>query len=101
MNLFQRLDKGRPTPVEARKQPLSEIERAQRLLDFLQRWGKPTVTPRDIRIYGPKSLRDQQSAIASAEILKKHGWLIPAEPRQRNALEWEIVRRPIIYPTLE
>src|SRR5262245_602338 len=65
--------RGRPPPVEpggvARK-----LLPAQKLLDSLQHWTKPTVSARAICIYGPNSLRDRENAIASAEILVKHGW---------------------------
>jgi len=52
---------------------------AQKLLDWLQHWTKPTVSARDICIYGPNSLRDRRSAIDAAEILVKTGWLIPTK----------------------
>src|SRR5215831_9030663 len=68
---------------------------AQKLLDWLQHdWNKPTVSARDIYIYGPNSIRDRESAIDLAEILVKHGWLIPMNARRRDMKEWGIVRSP-------
>ena len=98
MNLFERLNKGRPPPAEDRP---NEITLAQKLLDFLQQhWTKPTVSARDICIYGPNFIRDRESAINSAETLVKHGWLIPNKTRRHDMREWQIVRRPIIHPTV-
>src|SRR5262245_447849 len=95
-NLFERLAQGRPAPTEEK----IKVDPAQKLLDFLLRWPKPTISRRDIRIYGPKSLRDRESAINSVEILVKHGWLIPNKTRRRDMHQWQIVRRPIVHPTV-
>jgi hypothetical protein len=94
VGLFERLDKGRPAPPteKATKQP------AQKLLDWLQHWTKPTVSARDICIYGPNSLRDRRSAIDAAEILVKTGWLIPNKTRRHDMHEWQIVRKALVHP---
>jgi hypothetical protein len=97
MNLFERLSKGRPAEA-AVKQPHKEP--AQLLLDFLQCWNKPVITTRQIRIFGPKSIRDRESAISSVEILVRRGWLVPLQARQRNWHQWQIVRKPTVYPTV-
>jgi hypothetical protein len=94
--LFERLDKGRPPPTKKAQEPSP----AQKLLDWLQHWTRPTVSARAICIYGPNSLRDRKNAIASAEILVKHGWLIPVQTRRRDMYEWQIVRKPIIHTTV-
>jgi len=73
---------------------------AQKLLDFIQRWNKPTIRVRDIRIYGPGSIRDQEKATAAARVLVKNGWLRPVETRQHNGQKWQVVRRPIAHPTI-
>jgi hypothetical protein len=73
---------------------------AQRLLDWLQHWAKPTVSARDIYMYGPRSIRDRERAIDLAGILVGHGWLIPNKTRRRDMREWQIVRKPIIHPTV-
>jgi len=86
-NLFDRLDTRRPAEPKI-EQPSKEP--AQLLLDFLQRWNKPNISSRDIRIYGPTAIRDRESAIRSAQILAAQGWLIPLEPRV-----WQVVRKKL------
>jgi hypothetical protein len=88
-NLFDRLDRGRPpAPAEEKTRPKNEP--AQLLLNWLQRWPKPTVSSRDIRIWGPKTIRDRESAIRSAQILAAHGYLTPLKNRV-----WQVVREPL------
>jgi hypothetical protein len=71
------------------------------LLNWLQRWRKPTVSIRDIRIYGPTSIRNRESAINSVEVLVKHGWLVPTETRRRDWRHWQVVRKgAIVHPTV-
>ena len=64
---------------------------ASQLLNFLRRWPRTTISSRDIRIWGPKAIRDRESAILSAQILAAHGWLIPIAARR-----WQVVRDPLI-----
>src|SRR5215471_12623771 len=109
VNLFERLDAGRP-PVEEKieqppaevvgKQPRDNLEPAQKLLDWLQRWTKDTVCVREIHIYGPYATRDRKSAIAAARILVKNGWLIPIKMRRYDANKWQITRRLIVQPNV-
>src|SRR5262249_29032840 len=61
------------------------------LAGWLERWPKPTVSSRDIRIWGPKVLHDRERAIRSAEILVAHARLHPHPLKPRV---WEIVRDP-------
>ena len=102
VSLFERLDAGRPPPTEAAiKQSRNDLEPAQKLLDFLQQhWTKPTITSREICRSAPNAIRNQKSAINSAEILVKAGWLIPNKTRRRDMREWLIVRKPIVHPTV-
>ena len=75
--------------------PAQKLPPAQKLLDWLQHeWTKDTVSARDIYTYGPRSIRDRQSATDLAGILVKHGWLIPIKTRQHNMEKWQIVRKP-------
>ena len=85
-SIFDRLAHSRPAPTEKAQKP----EPAQLLLNFLQRWAKPTISSRDIRIYGPKSIRDRESAIRSAQILVANGYLPPLKNRV-----WKVVREPL------
>jgi len=96
-DLFERLDRGRPEP-KLIKQPGKDP--AQRLLDFLQRWRKPTIRSVDILMYGPNCTRKRDSANDATEILEKHGWLIPLPTNQSNWRRWQIVRKPTVYPTI-
>jgi hypothetical protein len=99
MNLFERLDQGRPAPEP---KPVSKPDKdpAQRLLDFLQRWPKPTIRSVDILMYGPRSTRKQKDANNATAILTKYGWLIPQKTNQSNYRLWQIVRKPTIHPTI-
>jgi hypothetical protein len=85
-----------PPPTTKAQKPL----RAQKLLDWLQHWSKPTVSTRDICIYGPNSIRNRESAIDAAEILVKEGWLVPNKAHRRDTHKWQVVRKPIIHPTV-
>jgi len=103
VSLFERLDKGRPPSAAEEKiqPPRNELEPAQRLLDFLQRWAKDTVSLRDILVFGPYSLRDdRKSAIDAAETLAAHGWLVPQKAHRHDRREWQVLRKPIIRPTV-
>ena len=96
-DIFKRLSAGRPPPVEKAQ----DRSAAQKLLDWLQRWDKPTVCVRDIRIYGPGSLRNQKNVTDAAEVLVKNGWLTPVQDettRRRHGHKWRIVRKPIAHP---
>jgi len=99
VNLFERLERKRPPQAEATsKQPDDEIVSAQKLLDFLQRWTKDTIAEREIRVYGPKSIRDRKSAVRSAEILTHFGWLAPIRSPHYNGRMWKITRKLIVGP---
>src|SRR5262245_44904365 len=56
-------------------------DHAQLLRDCLHRWSKPTISARDIRIWGPKILHNREGAIRSAQILAAHG---VAHPHHRT-----------------
>src|SRR5215475_2115290 len=97
-NLFDRLRWPPPNEPAAIAQPHSD---AQRLLDWLQEWKKPVVSTRDVRIFGPRSLRDRETAASAVEVLIRHGWLAPAENRQRNWHQWRVVQKgPVVRPTV-
>jgi hypothetical protein len=97
-NLFERL--GQPSPVKTKiKQPHKD-DPAQRLLDWLQRWSRPTVRARDICQYGPHANRKLECVVSSAEVLVKNGWLTPIKANRHDTHEWRIVRKPILHPTV-
>ena len=76
----------RPRPVRPQVPP------AQRLMTWLPRWPKATISVRDVRLFGPNSLRDPEIASDAVEILAGFGWLIPVETRRRDMKWWQIVR---------
>jgi hypothetical protein len=80
-----------PPPIKKEQEPSP----AQKLLDFLQRWNKSTIATRDIRIYGPGSIRDRKTAVDAAEVLVRTGWLVPLKP-YRYGRKWQIIERPRI-----
>ena len=79
-DLFDRLDARQPPAEEKTKQP----DPAQKLLDWLQTWNKPTICAREILMYGPRSTRKQKDADAATKALQKYGWLVPLETNQRD-----------------
>jgi hypothetical protein len=78
----------RPRPARTQTPP------AQRLMAWLPRWPKATISVRDVRLYGPNSLREPKIALDAIEVLAGYGWLIPAEGRQHNSKWWKIARGP-------
>jgi len=84
------------------KKETQETSSAQKLLDWLQRWTKPTITVRDVHIYGPRPLKGRKNVTAAAEILVQNGWLTPLKAHQYNMRKWQIVRKPpIIAPRVD
>jgi hypothetical protein len=91
--LFERLAQGRPPTEEAIKRPNGGSPQIERLLDWLvTRWGKPTVTARDICIYGPRP-RDKKTAVSLAQTLVDRGWLARIETDRHDKREWRIVAK--------
>jgi len=95
-NLFERLAQGRPPSTEKAQ----KSEPAQLLLNWLQRWHKPTVRMNEILVYGPRPVRKRENALSSIQKLVEHGWLSPIPTRRPDMLEWQITRRPIVHPTI-
>jgi hypothetical protein len=93
-NIFDRLDKGRPPPIKKAQ----EVSPAQRLLNWLQHWNKPTICTRDICYHGPGPIRKREKASKAIEILVKNGWLVPDQSHRRDRQVWRIVRTPTLYP---
>jgi hypothetical protein len=73
----------------------------QALLDWLVRdQTRSIVTVRDICRLGPGQIRNRERALDSAKILVEHGWLIPLESHRYDRHQWQIVRKPILCPTV-
>jgi hypothetical protein len=94
-SLFERL---RPPTEDRGIERPQNIRHAQKLLDWLQHWGEPTISAREICIYGPRPIRKREKAGNAAEILVRNGWLVPLQTRRCDMEAWQIVRRPVIYP---
>jgi len=93
-NLFERLNEGRrqkePAPAPT---PSPTLLAAGRLLDWLQhKWSQPTICARDIYRYRPN--RDRESAIKTAEILVRRGWLVPMKTHRWDTKRWRITIGP-------
>ena len=78
----------------------AKVDPAQKLLDWLQTWNKPTICAREILMYGPRSTRKQKDADDATRVLQKYGWLVPLKTNQRDWRRWQIVRQPTIHPTI-
>jgi hypothetical protein len=78
--------KIRPKPVRAQQPP------AQRLMAWLPRWPKTTISVRDVRLFGPNALRDPEVASEAIEVLAGFGWLVPVTTHRHDSKWWEIVR---------
>jgi hypothetical protein len=66
---------------------------ADRLLDWLMtRWAKDTITVREIRAFGPSSIRDKNTALSLAQALEKRGWLSPVKGWRLDMQVWRVVR---------
>src|SRR5262249_57719132 len=101
VSLFERLDKGRPPPVE---EPINQPRRGspsiEKFLDWLvNHWAKTTVTAREIYIYGPNSIRNKKTTLRQTDVLVEQGWLIPIKTSARNKREWKVVRAPLVTPS--
>jgi hypothetical protein len=95
-SIFERLEKARPRNVEIIFARDRQLEAAQRVLDWLQRWPESTVTLKQIRLYGPgRAIRNRKSASDAATTLVRYGWLKAVKTSHLGACAWEIIRRPV------
>jgi hypothetical protein len=78
--------------VQFRLKGTPEPPAADRLMNWLPRWPKSTISVREVRLFGPISLRNPKLATAAIEALASCGRLVPVETRQRNMNWWLIVR---------
>jgi hypothetical protein len=99
--LFERLAPPLQLATTAELSQAQKLQPAQTLLTWLQRhWNKPTISEREIRIFGPRCCRDRETASGSAEVLVRHNWLKAVSVRRRDSRAWEIIRRPVLNPTV-
>lgn len=66
---------------------------AGRLLQWiLNFWDEPTISLREIRIYGPHATRNRKGAMDVAETLAHQGWFLPIRGPQCRSKIWRILR---------
>jgi hypothetical protein len=94
LNPFDRhVDEKKPSNL-IRLNRAHEVPPAQRLMAWLPRWPKATISVRDVRLYGPNSLRNTKIATDAIEVLAGYGWLVPVMAPAYNQKWWEIIRAP-------
>jgi hypothetical protein len=110
-NLFERLRQRQLTDNSQTEQLEPEIVRkgpqplippahsgsppSEKLLAWMVNfWPKDIITLRDIRAYGPNSVRDPADAINLTRKLTEFGWLVPAAAWRRDQKKWQIIREP-------
>src|SRR5262245_32159969 len=95
--IFDRLSKGRPAPVEEKT---DELDHAQRMLDFILYWPRPSISVPELMTYGPRPRKNAEEVLKSATVLERQGWLVAKKMPRKDMRHWDIVRRPIIHPKL-
>src|SRR5262245_18345176 len=98
MNLFDRLARTRPTPAEEKTN--HEVDHAHRMLDFILRWPRESISTADLVIYGPRPRKNVEEVLKMAAILESQGWITPKSTQRKDMRHWNIVRRPIVHPKL-
>jgi hypothetical protein len=100
-NPFGRHGGEKKPSIERRLRRALKLEPAQLLLDWLiQDQTKTFISARDICRLGPGQIRKLECAIEAARILTENGWLIPLETRRRDMRWWQVVRKPLLCPTV-
>ena len=77
------------------KQPRKDHP-AQRLLTWLPRWRRDTITVRQLRNYSP--IRDRREAIEAAEVLVANGFLSSTKASRPDTYAWKILRKNTLNP---
>jgi hypothetical protein len=63
---------------------------AQHLLCWIQQgWGRPTISLRDIRAFGPRP-KDRQITLDLINILVRQGWLVPMKAWRHDRQVWRL-----------
>ena len=74
-------------PVNLRSLPAGKL--LTWIRDF---WNEPTISIREIRIYGPHTIRNRKDAMDAADTLAQQGWLLPTRGPQSRSKIWLIIR---------
>jgi hypothetical protein len=100
-NPFGRHEGEKKSSIERRLRRALKVQPAQALLDWLiADQTRTTISARDICNRGPSSIRNRECALGAAKILVEHGWLTPLESYRYDRHQWQIVRKPILCPTV-
>jgi hypothetical protein len=75
---------------ESQPKPEQKHSAARELLIWIQRWGKPVISLRDVRAFGPRTVRERPVALKQIEILVNHGRLVPMKAHRRDRLVWRL-----------
>jgi hypothetical protein len=77
-----KIEPKKPEPERTRKP-------AQDLLTWIQRgWAKPTISLRNICVYGPRAFRDKAIALKQIQLLAQHGWLVETKAHRYDRRLW-------------
>jgi hypothetical protein len=76
--------------VESQPKPEQKHLLAQELLHWIQSQGQSVISLRNIRAFGPNSIRDRPMALKQIEILVQHGWLVPLPAHRKDRLVWRL-----------
>jgi hypothetical protein len=97
--IFARLNRSRPAPVEAK---IEQSHYAQRVLDFVLRWPRPSIAATDLMTYGPRPRQNAEETLRIASILEKHGWLTRIPTPRKDQNHWNIVRQhSVVHPKFD
>jgi|SRR6516225_8584905 len=96
MTIFERLSKNRPAPINEAQRP----DYAQRMLDFILRWPRPSIATTDLMTYGPNPRQNAEETLKLATLLERQGWLTKKDMPKKNMKHWTINRKPFVHPKL-
>jgi hypothetical protein len=95
MTIFERLAKNKPGPID--EQP----DHAQKMLDFILRWPRPSISVPDLMTYGPEPRKNAEETLKLATLLERHGWLARKTTPRKDMHHWNIVRQhSTVHPKL-
>src|SRR6516162_668877 len=77
-------NENQPKPEQTQKLPSA----TELLVWIRRRWNRPTISLREIQVYGPHSSRDHATAVKHTATLEKHGWLAPMKAHRRDRRVW-------------
>jgi len=82
------------------KPPPQQPDYAQRMLDFILRWPRPSISVPDLMTYGPEPRKNAEETLKLATLLERQGWLTKKDMPKKNMKHWTINRKPFVHPKL-